>query len=132
MLVKLAMIAIGGALGSLLRYAVAGLVQRWSGDTFPVGTLVVNVVGCLAIGVFGALLAGPYIVKPDTRAFVLIGLLGAFTTFSTFGWETFELINEKQFMRAAVNVFLSNGLGLAGVWLGYRLAERWFGLGAPA
>ncbi len=87
----------------------------------------VNVLGCIAIGGLGAWLAGPTLVRPEHRAALLIGLLGAFTTFSTFGWETFELMNDGQFTRAGVNVLMSNGLGLAGVWLGYRLAEQWVG-----
>lgn len=129
-MLKLAMIALGGAAGALLRYGIAGLVQRLSGGTFPVGTMTVNIIGCLAIGIIGAAVTGPYIIREEYRALILIGLLGSFTTFSTFGWETFELINERQLLRAGANILLSNALGLAGVWLGYRLAVRWMETGA--
>ncbi len=130
MIAKLAMIALGGAVGALLRYGLAGLVQRMVVGTFPVGTLAVNVLGCMAIGIIGAWAAGPYLVREEYRALIFIGLLGSFTTFSTFGWETFELINSRQFLRAGANVLLSNGLGLAGVWIGYRITTRWLAMGA--
>jgi CrcB protein len=130
MMAKLLMIALGGAVGSLLRYGIAGLVQRLTGGTFPAGTLAVNIIGCLAIGIVGGWLTGPYILRDEYRVLILVGLLGSFTTFSTFGWETLELLNEHQFLRAGANVLLHNGLGLAGVWIGYRLATRWIESGA--
>jgi CrcB protein len=120
-------IAAGGAVGSVGRYALGGLVQAATGGTFPLGTLVVNVAGCLLIGSLGAYFAGPHLVGETWRAALLIGLLGSFTTFSTFGWETFELINDGQFARASLNVLGSVAIGLAAVWLGYRITEHWVG-----
>jgi CrcB protein len=130
-MLKLLVIALGGAVGAVLRYAVGGWVHRLLDDTsFPVGTLAVNVLGCFLIGIAGAALAGPWLVREEWRAAVLIGLLGAFTTFSTFGWETFELMNDGQLGRAGLNVALGNVLGLAGVWIGYRLTEAVVGVSA--
>lgn len=128
LLTKLLFIALGGAVGALLRYSLAGLAQRLADATplegFPVGTLAVNVLGCLLIGGLGAYFAGPHLVREEHRAFLLVGLLGAFTTFSTFGWETFELANDRQFGLAGLNILASNGLGLVGIWIGYRLVEH--------
>jgi len=125
---KLLMIMAGGGAGALLRYAVAGWAQRLGNGSFPLGTLTVNVVGCLVLGLLGALFAGPHLIREEYRVGILVGLLGAFTTFSTFGFETFTLANEGQFRLAAVNILLSNGFGLIAVWFGYRAAGRWLGV----
>jgi CrcB protein len=127
-MLKLTLIAAGGAAGALLRYAVAGVVQPLAQSAFPAGTLAVNVAGCFAIGFLGALFAGPVLVREEYRAGILIGILGAFTTFSTFGWESFALANDGQIGAAATNLVLSNALGLTAVWIGYRLGESWFGV----
>ncbi len=124
---KLAFIALGGAGGSVLRYACAGWVQRASGGLFPVGTLTVNVVGCLAIGFFGMALSGPVLMRDEYRLALMVGLFGGFTTFSSFGWETFSLINDGEWWRAGANLMMSNGVGLLAVWVGYRLGERCYG-----
>ncbi len=126
-MLKILLIALGGAAGALLRYTLVGWIQRLTDTVFPIGTLVINVLGCFVIGVLGAYFAGPHLVREEYRAAVLIGLLGAFTTFSTYGWETFELVNDRQFAWAGLNLLLGNGLGLAGVWLGYRITEHWVG-----
>lgn len=125
---KLLLIAAGGAAGAVLRYLVAGWGQSLTAGSFPLGTLLVNVAGCFLIGLLGAMFAGPIVVREEYRLAVLIGLLGGFTTYSTFGWETFSLLNDGQRWAAIVNVVLSTGLGLAAVWIGYRLAERWQGV----
>ncbi len=125
---KLVMIASGGAVGAILRYAISGWVQKFANGSFPAGTLVVNLLGCLLIGFVGAFLAGPHLVREEYRVALLVGLLGAFTTFSTFGWETFALANAGQMWLAAVNIVASNGVGLVAVWFGYRVAEKWFGV----
>jgi len=126
--VKPTLIVLAGGLGSILRYVLAGWVQRAGGGAFPIGTLSVNVVGCLAIGVLGAYFSGPHLVREEYRLAVLIGLLGGFTTFSSFAWETLALVNDGQHARAIVNIALSNVLGLSAAWLGYRLGERAFGV----
>ncbi len=125
---KLLMIAGGGAVGAVSRYYLAGWAQRLVSGTFPVGTLTVNVLGCLLIGMLGAFFGGPHLVRQEYRLLLMIGVLGGFTTFSTFGLETLTLMNEGQLGQAGLNVLLSNGLGLLAVWLGYR-ATQWL-LGA--
>lgn len=125
---KLVMIATGGAAGAVLRYFISGWAQKSTDGSFPTGTLVVNLVGCLLIGVAGAFFASPHVIREEYRAALLVGVLGAFTTFSTFGWETFALANGGQVWLAASNVLLSNSVGLLAVWLGYRMAEKWFGV----
>ena len=119
-------IALGGAIGATLRYAVAGWVQasRWVPASFPSGTMVVNVSGSFAIGVLTALFYGRFVVAPATRTFLLVGVLGGYTTFSTFGLETFTLIEEGSLGLAAVNAFGSVLLGLMGVAAGLALG-RW-------
>ena len=107
-MVKLMVIAVGGGVGAVGRYLLAG----W---TFPLGTLAVNVFGCLVIGVLGAVFGGPHLIRQEYRLLLMVGLLGGFTTFSTFGLETMAMINEGQFALAGVNVLLSNGLGLLAV-----------------
>ncbi|MCP4248982.1 MAG: fluoride efflux transporter CrcB [bacterium] len=126
-MVKLLLIAAGGGVGAVLRYLVAGWGQRLGDGSFPWGTLIVNCSGCLAIGFLAALFAGPHLIREEYRVAILVGLLGAFTTFSTFGWETFALANTGQFALAAVNLVASNGVGLLAVWLGYRVGGHWFG-----
>lgn len=133
---KLLYIAVGGALGSVLRYLVAGWGQRlgdalglrYGSAVLPIGTLLVNVAGCFAIGFLAMALTGPWLIGEHRRAAIVIGLLGGFTTFSTFGYETFSLSNDRQYGWAVANVVLSVTLGLVAVWLGYRLAQRWPGV----
>ena len=125
---KWLLIAVGGALGSVLRYAAQGWMHRWVGGNFPVGTMTVNVAGCLIIGAIAAATAGPALLREELRIALMVGVLGGFTTFSAFGLETFNLANVGQFRLAIANVVLSCSLGLAAVWLGYRLTERWLGV----
>lgn len=127
MLVKLLLIGGGGGAGAICRYALAGLVHRVFETSFPLGTLIVNALGCLAIGVLAAVFAGPHLVREETRLLLMVGVLGGFTTFSTFGLETFEAINEGDFWRAGLNVALSVIVCLAAVWFGYRATEHWIG-----
>ena len=125
---KFLWIAVGGATGALLRYAVGGWGQSLTRGEFPLGTLVVNVLGCFAIGVCAAVLVGPVLVREEFRFAVMIGLLGAFTTFSTFGLETYALASDGQRLLALLNVALSNVVGLVAVWIGFKLAQRWYGV----
>lgn len=127
-MLQVVMVALGGAMGSVLRYLVAGWVQP-AGGGFPLGTLVVNILGCFALGVLNALFggSGPWLIRPEYRIGLTIGVLGGFTTFSTFGWESFQLAKDQQHLRAGLNLLLSIALGLVAVWLGYRLAQRWVG-----
>lgn len=127
-IIKWILIAAGGALGSVCRYALQGWVQRATESSFPIGTLAVNVLGCALIGFFMAAFTGPVVIRQEYRLGLVVGILGGFTTFSTFGWETFLLGNDAQFVPAALNVLLSCSLGLLAVWVGYRAAEFWFGV----
>ena len=113
----------GGFLGALARYGLSGLVHRQLPlTTFPYGTLAVNLLGCLVIGVITGLTESRQLFGPEFRTFALMGILGAFTTFSTFGYETFAMLRDDEFLRAVTNVGMHVILGLALVWLGYALA----------
>jgi fluoride exporter len=127
---KWLLIAGGGALGSVFRYALHTSVQRVWGGNFPLGTLTVNLIGCLLIGVLAALFAGPIQLREEYGIGLGVGLLGGFTTFSTFGLESFLLMNAGQFALAILNILLSCGIGLLAVWLGFRLGGIWFGAAA--
>lgn len=124
---KLFMIFAGGGAGSVARYLVAGAAQRVAGVGFPAGTFCVNVIGCAVIGFLSAAFAGRWMIRDEYRAALLIGFLGGFTTFSTFGLETFNLMNADQLARACANVVGSVVVGLGAVWLGYRLAQSLLG-----
>jgi len=116
-------VAIGGALGSMARHGVNHLVHaRWLTTRFPVGTVAVNLLGCFVIGALAGLLASERIVmRQHWREFVFVGLLGGFTTFSTFGLDTFLLARTHSGGYAALNVALQVAGGFAAVWLGYQL-----------
>jgi CrcB protein len=118
-------IAVGGALGSMTRHGVNHLVHvRWLTTRFPVGTVVVNVVGCFIIGLLAGLLASDRIaLRAHWREFVFVGLLGGFTTFSTFGLDTFLLARTHSAGQAATMAAQVAG-GLAAVWVGYHLGAR--------
>jgi CrcB protein len=115
---KWLVVGLGSFLGGIARYALSGLVHRWAGAGFPWGTLVVNVAGCFLIGGALHLVEDRAMLAPETRLFVAVGLLGGFTTFSAFGWETFELMRRSQPTLAILNVAGNVLLGLAAVWLG--------------
>jgi CrcB protein len=119
----LRLIFLGGGIGSALRYLVSGWMQRAARgpmETFPVGTLSVNVIGCLLIGLLAALFSEPRIVREETRSFLLIGILGGFTTFSTFGYETIRLIEDRQWSWAIANIAITNVACLCAVWIMWR------------
>ncbi len=115
-------VGFGGFLGALSRYGLGGLVHRHMPlTTFPYGTLAVNLLGCLLIGLIAGLGESRQLFGPEIRSFVLIGLLGGFTTFSTFGYETFAMMRDSEYVRAAANVGVHVVLGLILVWFGYAL-----------
>ena len=124
---KLLLIFLGSGVGGVLRYTLAGWAQRLGNGSFPLGTLLVNLAGCMLIGFLTAALSGRVLIREEYRIALLVGLLGGFTTFSTFGLETFALLNDGQYGRAALNVAISVAAGVSAVWIGYRVAERWLG-----
>jgi CrcB protein len=117
-------IALGSALGGMARYWSSGLIATHVGETFPVGTLVVNVLGSFIIGFIATLTApdGRLFVSSDTRVFFLIGICGGFTTFSSFSIQTLEMLRDGEWLRAGAYIALSVVLCLVAVWLGYIAA----------
>lgn len=125
---KFFMIAAGGSIGAVLRYLMVSWGQRLTDSPFPIGTIMVNVLGCLIIGFAGARFLGSNQISEHYRMLLFVGLLGGFTTFSTFGWETFVLINDGHILKAMINILITNIVALGAVWVGYQLGERIFGL----
>jgi fluoride exporter len=117
-------IALGGALGTTARYWLSGVVARSIGETFPWGTLVINVTGSFVIGFFGALTGpdGRLFVGSTARQFVMIGTCGGYTTFSSFSLQTLNLMNDGEWFRAGANIGLSVLLCMIAVWAGVVLA----------
>lgn len=120
---SLLLVGFGGFVGSVGRYYLGGLVLHLSGGSrFPWSTLTVNVLGCLAIGFLAGAAELRNLVSPGARLFLMTGVLGGFTTFSAFGFESFFLSREHSLPAAALNVALHLILALPAVWLGHRLA----------
>lgn len=115
---ELLVVGLGGFLGAIARYGLSGLVHRWYDGAFPLGTLVVNLLGCFVLGGFMTLVEERQLFAAHTRLFVTIGCLGAFTTFSTLGYETLELMRDRAWGLAAANALGSVAAGLLAVWLG--------------
>ena len=125
MLVNASLVGAGGFIGAIFRYGLSGFVQRSATfAAFPYGTLVVNMLGCLLIGIAVGLIDTRQMIHPEFRSFVLVGVLGGFTTYSTFGLETFALLRDEEFLRAVSNVAIHVILGLTLVWAGYSLASK--------
>lgn len=122
-LLNAALVGFGGFAGAILRYALGGVVHRQLPlAAFPYGTLCVNLVGCLLIGALAGAADSRQVFAPELRMFAFIGLLGGFTTFSTFGIETIALARDGDYLRAVSNVGLHVVLGLGLCWLAYSLA----------
>ena len=120
------LVGVGGFIGSALRYLINKEVQQLliTPNGFPYGVLLVNVVGCLVIGILSGLATthGIFNLSSGSRAFLFLGLLGGFTTFSAFGYDTVTLAKDGDFTQAIANLGLQIGLGLGAVWIGYKLA----------
>lgn len=122
-MIKLLLIGSAGFIGTLSRYWLSGLIAKRYGETFPLGTLVVNLVGCFLVGMLFYLLQERFMVNQTMRTVVMIGFLGGFTTFSSFELQTFTLLQNGEFGLAALNAGLSNLIGLVFVWAGYSLGK---------
>ena len=120
---QLLAVAVGGALGAVLRLTVSLMVGRAFGQGFPFATLLVNVLGSLLAGLFFVWLVERSILSIEWRYMVIVGLLGAFTTFSSFSIDTLLLLESGELVRAAVNVVLNLSLCLAATWLGLVVAR---------
>jgi CrcB protein len=124
MMDKLLWAGAGGFIGSALRYGLGGLLARGrAGGSFPIETLVINVLGCLVIGALAGLSEARGLFSGATRVFWFVGVLGGFTTFSAFGYETFQLLRDGQWPAAMGSVALQIVLGIGGVWAGHGVAR---------
>jgi CrcB protein len=117
------LLAVAGAVGTLARYWLSGLTQWICGESFPWGTLVVNVLGCLLFGFFWTLGEERMLINSQTRFVVLTGFMGAFTTFSTFAFESAQMLSDSEWFRALGNIALQNMLGIAAVILGFAIGR---------
>ena len=123
-MLAIVLVGVGGFLGSVLRYLLGGWVQRaLDNPWFPYGTLLVNLIGCLVIGFLAELTNNRQVFTPEIRLFLFLGLLGGFTTFSSFAYETSALLNNGQVGLASFNVGLQVILGLVAVWIGSYLSR---------
>jgi fluoride exporter len=122
-MINLAAIALGGAIGAVSRYLLAGYVHRFTPTSFPYGTFAVNVLGCLLFGVVIGVADQRFAIGATARAFLLIGVLGGFTTFSSFTFETFQLLRDAQFLWASLNVVGQIAAGMLALWIGYVTAR---------
>jgi len=121
---RLFLIALLGAVGTLARYGLQGLVQIKTGSTFPYGTLLINLTGCFFLGLIGQLTLHRLIVPPEWRMAIAVGFLGGYTTFSSFGWETAKMLEAGEWLWATSYVTASVVLGLFLSVAGIRLANR--------
>ncbi len=121
---RLALIAIFGAIGTVLRYALQGLVQIRVGGTFPYGTLLINLTGCFFLGLVGQFTLNRMVIPPDWRVAIAVGFFGGYTTFSSFGWETAKMLEDGEWLQASTYVGASVVAGLLLSVAGVRLANK--------
>ena len=128
-MLKILYVGFGGFLGSISRYVVSGSVQKLfpAAISFPIGTFTVNILGCLIIGFLGSIAEIRQVFSAEGRILLFIGFLGGFTTYSTFGFETFNLIRDQQYFTAISNIFSHIITGIIAVWLGFIIARAIFG-----
>lgn len=129
-MLKIGLIAAAGGLGTLGRYWLQGAVQKLAPATFPYGTLAVNLTGCFAFGFVWSLAEERFAIGPQTRTVLLVGFMGAFTTFSTFAFETLQQLRGAELLYAAANVAAQVVLGVALVYCGMLTARAIGGAGA--
>jgi CrcB protein len=119
----LLLVFVGGGIGSVCRYAMATALQKGLPGPFPVGTFFVNLLGCFVIGLVGALGLERAAISPEARTFIMVGILGGFTTFSSFAWESLGLLTVRDLLRASLYVGGSVFLGLLGAFLGRAIGR---------
>ena len=124
-MLKLLWIGMAGLFGTLARYGMSGYIDRRIGETFPAGTLAVNLTGCFLAGFIYHLTEERFLVDPVLRTALLVGFMGGLTTFSSYGLQTITLLKDGELWLAAVNVLVSNLAGLILVWAGYTFAKIW-------
>ena len=120
---NLLFIAMGGAFGAVLRYGISSGIYSWFGRAFPYGTLVVNVAGSFAIGLLSILLVEKFNVPQEIKLGLVVGVLGALTTFSTFSWDTLDLMEQGLIQRALLNVLLNVVVCIAAAYAGTQWAK---------
>ena len=123
MIKNLLFVAMGGAVGAMLRYGISSGIYSWFGRSFPYGTLVVNVVGSFAIGLLSILLVERFDIPHEWRLAMVVGVLGALTTFSTFSWDTLDLMQQGLMTRAFLNVLLNVLMCITAAWIGAQWAK---------
>lgn len=123
MLKKLCLLALAGGVGTLTRYGLAGFIQRWMDSGYPWGTTVVNVSGCLLFGIIWSMAEERFLISSEGRSILLIGFMGAFTTFSTYIFGTGELLRDSEWILAAANILLQTTLGLIGFFGGLGIGR---------
>jgi CrcB protein len=116
-------VIIGGSLGAVLRYIISGMVQEKNGTVFPLGTISVNTLGCFLFGFLAEISSETLFFSPKMRMFIFMGLIGAFTTFSTFVWEAYQFLKEGSYLFAAVYITLSILTGFTGLIAGIITAR---------
>jgi len=121
---RLILIAVFGAIGTLARYGLQGLVQVRTGGTFPYGTLLINLSGCFLLGLIGQLTLNRMVIPPDWRMAIAVGFFGGYTTFSSFGWETAKMLEDGEWLPASTYVAASVVAGLLLSVAGIRLANK--------
>lgn len=121
---RLLLIALFGAIGTLVRYGLQGVVQIKMGSVFPYGTLLINLTGCFFLGLVGQLTLNRMIISPEWRVAMAVGFFGGYTTFSSFGWETAKMLEAGEWLRAGTYVATSVVLGLFLSVAGINIANR--------
>jgi len=121
---KLFLIALFGAVGTLARYGLQGLVQTRTVSTFPYGTLLINLTGCLLLGFLGQITLNRMLISSDLRIAIAVGFFGGYTTFSSFGWETAKMLEDGEWLRATTYVSASVVAGILLSAAGIRIANR--------
>jgi CrcB protein len=123
-ILRLILTALFGAIGTLARYGLQGVVQIRAGSTFPYGTLLVNLTGCFFLALIGQFTLNRLVIPPDWRVAIAVGFFGGYTTFSSFGWETAKMLEDGEWLRATTYVTASVVAGLLLCIVGIRLANR--------